>query len=70
MTTTEIKKELYKQKPDANMKHIRGGIAYYYANLEQQQVYFEIPISDMGNADFLPRMEAKLLIRWLVNIDN
>lgn len=69
MTTIEIKKELYKQKPDANIRYIRGGIAYYYADLVQQRVYFEIPVSDMGDADFLPRMEAKLLPRWLVNTE-
>lgn len=30
------------------------------------RVKFEIPINDMGNSDFLPTMEAKYLIRWIV----
>ena len=67
MTNTEIKKELYKQKPEATLRYIRKGVAYYYADLEQQRVDFEVPINDMGDADFTPRMDAKLLGRWLVN---
>lgn len=70
MTNTEIKKELYKQKPDATLRYIRTGVAYYYADLEQQRVYFEVPVNDMGEADFTWNMDAKLLIRWLVNLDN
>lgn len=30
------------------------------------QVNFEIPVNDMGTADFFPTMEAKLLNRWIV----
>jgi hypothetical protein len=67
MTTTEIKKELYKQKPDASIRFIRKGVAYYYADLEQGRVNFEVPVDDMGDADFLPTMDAKLLNRWIVN---
>ena len=67
MTTTEIKKELYKQKPAAHLRYIRMGTAYYYANLKEQVIEFEIPVSDMGNADFEPIMEAKLLLRWIIN---
>ena len=70
MTTTEIKKELYKQKPDAHLRYIRKGVAYYYSDLIESRVYFEVPISDMGDADFTPTMDAKLLNRWLVNSEN
>lgn len=66
MTVTEIKKELYKQKPRAFFLFIRKEVAYYYADLEQQRVKFEIPVDDMGDADFGSTMEAKLLIRWIV----
>lgn len=66
MTVTEIKKELYKQKPRAFFRFIRKEVAYYYADLEQQRVKFEIPVDDMGDADFGSTMEAKLLIRWIV----
>lgn len=65
MDKTEIKKALYKQKPDANLRYIRAGNAYYFADLTEQRVNFEIPVDDMGDADFTPRMDAKLLIRWI-----
>jgi hypothetical protein len=29
-------------------------------------VAFQVPVEDMGDADFLPVMDAKLLVRWLV----
>jgi len=67
MNTTEIKKALYKQKPlDANFRYIRKGVAYYYTDLVEQRVNFEIPISDMGDADFMPTMAAQHLNRWIV----
>lgn len=65
MSNTEIKKALYKQKPEARIIYIRKGVAYYYADLKEKRVHFEIPVNDMGDADFLPRMEAKLLGRWI-----
>jgi len=67
MNTTQIKKELYKQKPDAILSYIRKGSAFYYADLTQQRVYFEVPVDDMGDADFNPTMDAKLLNRWLIH---
>jgi hypothetical protein len=65
MNVTEIKKEMYKQKPEARIQYIRKGFAYYYSDLENDRVYFKIPISDMGDADFLPSMDGKHLLRWL-----
>ncbi len=65
MNLTEIKKELYKQKPVANLRYIRKGVAYYYADLEQQRINFEVPVSDMGDAYFTPSMDGKLLNRWI-----
>lgn len=66
MENTEIKKALYKQKPEAHIQFIRKGVAYYYADLEECRVKFEVPVNDMGDADFLPTMDAKLLNRWIV----
>ena len=65
MNNVQIKKALYRQKPEARIRFIRKNVAYYYADLEERRVEFEIPINDMGDADFLPTMEAKLLIRWI-----
>jgi|TARA_R110000824_G_scaffold106610_10_gene252065 hypothetical protein len=70
MTTIEIKKALYKQKPMANLTMIRIGVAYYTTMLDGGAIVsFEIPISDMGSTDFFPTMEGKLLNRWIVNED-
>lgn len=74
MEINEIKKELYKQKPEASLLYIRKGVAYYEAILrikghvltKAKRVFFEVPVSDMGDADLLPQMDAKLLIRYLV----
>lgn len=66
MELNEIKKALYKQKPIAEFDMIRKGVAYYDAFIDNlYPLRFEIPVSDMGDADLLPEMDAKLLIRWL-----
>jgi len=30
-----------------------------------KEIHFEIPVDDMGTADFLPVMPAKHLLRWI-----
>lgn len=78
MTTTEIKKLLYKQKPIAELLCIRKGVAYYDAKISVESepiiiyktIFFEIPVSDMGDADFTPQIEAQHLNRWIVNNEN
>lgn len=80
MTNTEIKKALYKQKPKAELTHIRKGVAYYRTDLDiykegdenayNQPIFFEVPVDDMGDADFKSEMDAKLLNRWIVEIIN
>ena len=67
MRTIEIKKALYRQKPQADLLYIRNEKAFYESKLSEQKIFFEIPVSDMGDADFLPKMDAKLLIRWIQN---
>jgi len=62
---TEIKKRLYKEKPEARFSHIKMGTAYYYCDLGDENLIFQIPVSDMGDAQFESRMQAQLLIRWL-----
>ena len=66
MDRTEIRKALYKQKPEARIQFIRKGVVYYYADLDEQRVHFEIPVVDMGDADFTPSMPAKELGRWII----
>ncbi len=64
----EIKKALYKEKPQATLRTIKSGIAYYQTWFEgsQDSIKFEIPIIDMGDVNFFPDMPAHLLIRWIV----
>ena len=66
MERNEIKKEIYRQKPNAKLSFIRMGVAYYYAHLGITKINFEVPVEDMGTADFTPLMEAKLMLRWLI----
>ena len=70
MEKNEVKKALYKQNPKAEFKFIRKGVAYYLTVIENEnepvQINFEIPVVDMGDADFESTMDAKLLIRWIV----
>lgn len=75
MTNIEIKKALYKQKPEASLLMIRKGVAYYDAKIKIEEepiikyktIFFEVPVSDMGDADFTPTMDGKLLNRWIVD---
>jgi hypothetical protein len=48
-------------------KYIRKGVVYYSAHLVSvdKVIQFQVPISDMGDADFLSNMDSKLLIRWI-----
>lgn len=75
MNKTEIKKALYKQKPKANLQYIRRGVANYMTVIDlgdvspyEKEIFFEIPVDDMGDADFFPVMDAKLLNRWIVEL--
>lgn len=76
MTINEIKKLLYKEKPVAYFQEILKGVAYYRTCVAMGEwedpicVYFQIPISDMGDACFSERMDAQLLNRWIVKADD
>lgn len=75
MTKNDIKKILYKQNPKAKLNYIRKGIAYYDTFIttektedklpESFKVVFEIPVIDMGDADFFQEMDSKYLNRWI-----
>ena len=71
MEKNEIKKALYKQNPKAVLDYIRKGKAYYNTTVEDVNegsvfIKFEIPVEDMGDADFGVEMESKLLQRWIM----
>lgn len=66
MTLTEIKKELYKQNPEAKLLFIRKGNAWYNCDLKDGKViHFKVPVDDMGDADFYSSMDSKLLVRYI-----
>lgn len=74
MEKNDIKKALYKQNPIADFQYIRKGKAIYSTKISVDGiegitgivVFFEVPIEDMGDADFGRTMEAKLLQRWIM----
>jgi len=60
----EIKKELYKQKPEALYKGMVDGKKWYRAKLENLNlVDFLVPVNESEYFNYI--MEAHLLIRWL-----
>lgn len=67
MTINEIKRVLRVEKPIAKLEYIRNGVAYYLASTSiAGRVRFEIPVSDMGSADFFPEMDTKHITHWIV----
>lgn len=63
----EIKKALYREKPQATLSKIVDDIYYYEAKLNNgDNICFAVPISDMGDKLFDNNISAQLLIRWLI----
>ena len=52
MNANEIKKELYRNKPTAKFSYIRKGHALYKTVLNEEEIYFNIPIEDIGDATY------------------
>lgn len=71
MNKDEIKKEFYKKNIIANFFGINKGLAIYKSYVGSsldsppEMIVFQVPVSDMGDAWFLPTMEAKHLIRYM-----
>lgn len=70
----EIKKELYRIKPMAFFQRMNREFVHYQTKFlpmnvlpaEEMTINFQIPISDIGEAEFGEVMPAQLLIRWIV----
>lgn len=66
----DIKKRLYKESPIAKLEFVNKEFIHYGTTLADQEFYtfvdFVIPLSDIGDAKFLPQMKAKHLIRYIV----
>jgi len=70
---TEIKKWLYKNKPTANFIHcrkIKGEACLVYGcntgRMGPPNLFFEVPVTELGEGLFKASMEAQLLIRYIV----
>lgn len=65
MTTIEIKKVLYKEKPIATRRYTVGDYVYYETKLKNgTTLMFHVPKEELTNT-FEDKMSAQLLIRWL-----
>lgn len=68
---TNIKKALYREKPNAYCIHDGKYVYQYWCHIslphhkKPYRVNFTVPISDMGDATFGLQMPAQLLIRWI-----
>lgn len=74
MTLTEIKKQLYKLKPSADLiKITKSGILYIslipQETSRKEPVYFLVPLSEIGDAVFGEREKSELLIRYIIQPD-
>jgi hypothetical protein len=66
MEKVEIKKALYKEKPNAKFMYVRKGNIHYTTSIASgYEVTFTVPVGDIGDADFLFEMPAQLLNRWI-----
>jgi hypothetical protein len=65
----EIKKLLYKEKPDAHFKKANKEGLLYRCEIDSVAVeqYFLIPFNEIGDAAFFPSMSAQYLIRYAID---
>lgn len=78
MQLNEIKKLLYKNKPQAIFLYADKGGIHYFLRTEvpdkdfpkrlttSMEFRFLIPLNDMGDSKFLQEMPAQLLIRYII----
>ncbi len=69
ITKAEIKKTLYRTKPDAKLIHIGKDGLYYKTHVleDAYDLFFLVPLNDMGDAKWFPFMPAQLLLRYLID---
>lgn len=66
MTTNEIKKALYKEKPTAHMDYVTNGAVWYTVKLNDgTEVFFKVWNEETFGGTFYPTMPAQQLIRWI-----
>lgn len=69
MTTNEIKRAIYKEKPEAILLYIKKNGIHYEAEIDfgPHPIVFRVPLYDLGDAEWKNRMPSQLLIRYLIN---
>lgn len=77
MELNEIKKQLYKDKPKASFVHARKEGLLYSCECRTPEVnekglsvwkniFFQVPIIELGETAFIDEMPAQLLIRYII----
>lgn len=69
MDKNEIKKALYKEKPEANFISATKDGLIYRTMVGGEGVTFLIPLNDMSSAIFTRIVEAHLMIRWIIETE-
>ena len=71
----KIKVAIYKQKPFAHLCYVtKNGLVYTSDNITNENnevfvVMFVVPLEDIGDGKFDPKMDGKLLIRYINTIN-
>lgn len=64
MKKQDLMKFTYKNEVTADLMQVNKSGIKYTALIDGNAVFFLIPYEDIGDASFLPKMEAKQLVRW------
>lgn len=69
MTQNEIKKALYKQKPEASLLEVTQDGIRYMADIEidggAAGIYFVVPLREIGEVRWSLRLPSQLLVRYI-----
>ena len=65
----KIKKLLYKENPIAHFCYLTKSGMVYCAESGEIAIIFVVPLNDIGDAKFDPKMDGKLLIRYISTIN-
>jgi len=66
MDKNEIKKFLYRNKPDAIFMFATKTGLIYNCNVDGQTISFQVPLNDIGDGLFSASIQAQLLIRYII----
>jgi len=69
MDKNELKKVIYKTQPIAILLNVRKDGLSYAASVDNKIVKFFIPYDEIGEVVWFAEMPAKLLIRYLIDVD-